>query len=181
MEEKGVRVTGLIEGNVTGPAEQAGIAKDAVILSIDGIPTQTVANFSNLLKARQPGSVVSVKADTGDFTATLGTNPGNASIAYMGVFVAQHSELRPRVKERYGEVLPRIPIWILTLLYWLWVLNLGIGLFNLVPLGPIDGGRMLDAALRHYFMEERAAGIKKAVSIVMLVLILINVGYGFFA
>lgn len=179
MEQKGVTITGLIEANTTGPAELAGIKKDIIITAIDNTPTISVANFSNALKDYAPGTVVKVQADK-EYQVTLGTNPSNASIAYMGVFVAQHSEVKPQVKATFGNVLPKIPIWFLTLLYWLWVLNLGIGLFNLVPLGPIDGGRMLDGALKHYFKEARANSIKKTVSIIMLGLILINVGYGFF-
>ncbi len=180
MEEKGVKVTGLIDGNYSGPAELAGLKKNTIITAIDDHPTITVANFSESLKNYQPGAIVNVKSDAGEFRVTLGTNPNNVSIPYMGVFVAQHSEILGPVKQKFGDVLPFVPIWFLTLLYWLWVLNLGIGLFNLVPLGPIDGGRMLDAALKHYFKEERANKVKKVVSIIMLGLILFNVGYGFF-
>jgi membrane-associated protease RseP (regulator of RpoE activity) len=70
-------------------------------------------------------------------------------------------------------------IWVLGLFYWLYVLNLGIGLFNLVPLGPIDGGRMLLAVLRKRYPEEKAMRIWKSVSSFFLMIILINIMFAF--
>ena len=65
-------------------------------------------------------------------------------------------------------------------LNWLYILNLGIGLFNLLPLGPVDGGRMLQTALLRFFSEKRANAIWKNVSIFFLMVIIFNIAMGFF-
>jgi membrane-associated protease RseP (regulator of RpoE activity) len=43
------------------------------------------------------------------------------------------------------------------LLYWLYLLSIGIGLFNLVPIGPIDGGQMSREIFRQIFKKEETA------------------------
>ncbi len=40
-------------------------------------------------------------------------------------------------------------------LFWLFQLNVGIGLINLLPLGPVDGGRMLQIVLKRLFPKKK--------------------------
>ncbi|MEM4243090.1 MAG: site-2 protease family protein, partial [Candidatus Woesearchaeota archaeon] len=65
--------------------------------------------------------------------------------------------------------------WLLGLVFWLFALNLGVGLFNLVPLGPIDGGRMLHTTLSHFVHHRHAKRIWHSVSAVMLAIIAVTV------
>ena len=65
------------------------------------------------------------------------------------------------------------------LIFWLAILSLGVGLFNLIPLGPIDGGRMFLTALEHLTHQARAATIWKSVSFVVLGILLTNVVLAF--
>ena len=78
-----------------------------------------------------------------------------------------------------GWIIPRLGVWFVGLFYWLFLLNLGIGLFNLVPLGPLDGGRMMNIVLQKYFKKERAAQIFKYVSLIFLAIIVIPLLFGF--
>ncbi|MEM2916510.1 MAG: site-2 protease family protein [Candidatus Woesearchaeota archaeon] len=65
--------------------------------------------------------------------------------------------------------------WFLGLVFWLFALNLGVGLFNLIPLGPIDGGRMLHTTLEHFVHHKHAKNVWHMVSIVMLAIIAVTV------
>ncbi len=65
--------------------------------------------------------------------------------------------------------------WIFGLVFWLFVLNLGVGLFNLVPLGPIDGGRMFHTTLGHFVHHKHAKRVWHTVSILMLAIIAVTV------
>jgi membrane-associated protease RseP (regulator of RpoE activity) len=65
--------------------------------------------------------------------------------------------------------------WLLGLVFWLFALNLGVGLFNLVPLGPIDGGRMLHTTLGHFVHHRHAKRVWHTVSVVMLTIIAITI------
>jgi len=89
-----------------------------------------------------PGETVVLKTDTKTYDITLAHHPENDNKSYLGVYVSQSSKIKPALKQELFFI-PSIILWLLGLLYWLYLLNLGIGLFNLVPIGPIDGGRML--------------------------------------
>ena len=65
--------------------------------------------------------------------------------------------------------------WLAGLTFWLFALNLGGGLFNLIPLGPIDGGRMLHITLEHFVHHRHAKKVWHTVSIVMLTIIAITI------
>ena len=65
------------------------------------------------------------------------------------------------------------------LFYWLYVLNLGIGLFNLAPMGPLDGGRMLLVTLQQYMDEKKAIRYWKNIGLFFLALVLINIAFSF--
>ena len=70
--------------------------------------------------------------------------------------------------------------WLSVLVFYLYLLNLGIGLFNLLPLGPVDGGRMLLVGLGHYFTKEKAERIWGRVSLFYLILLLVIIIGSFF-
>src|SRR5262245_11138657 len=66
---------------------------------------------------------------------------------------------------------------IATMFYWLWITNVFLGIFNLAPAFPMDGGRVLRASLwgiTHNFV--RATRIAVAVGRGMAALL---IGYGF--
>ena len=52
------------------------------------------------------------------------------------------------------------------------VLSLGIGLANMIPAGPLDGGKMLHLALRRIKGENKANKTLIQVSVVILVVVL---------
>jgi len=72
-------------------------------------------------------------------------------------------------------------VWITDLFYWLFLLNLGVGLFNLVPLGPIDGGRMFQVALERIMHTHKAKRVWHTVSFIVLAIIVSNIVYAFLA
>ncbi len=66
-------------------------------------------------------------------------------------------------------------IWLWLLTVWLFIANLGVGLFNLLPLGPVDGGRMFSAAVSYFIKnDKKARKITNIVSYILLFLIVIN-------
>ncbi len=71
-------------------------------------------------------------------------------------------------------------LWFKDLIYWLALLNLGVGLFNLVPIGPIDGGRMFQIALEKFMKQKKAVKIWKAVSYGLLVIVASNILFALF-
>jgi len=168
----GVEITGFIEGDF--PAKRAGMQEKEIIKEIDGVEISYLSNFTNALKNKKPGGRMLVTTDKSSYELELTKNPDNESMPYLGVYVQQSKEVKPGVIANYGKFLPGIALWFLGLFYWLYLLNLGIGLFNLVPIGPIDGGRMLKVTLQKFFKEKKADDIWKGVSVFFLSLVLIT-------
>jgi len=67
-----------------------------------------------------------------------------------------------------------IPWWGVSLLQWLFALNLGVGLFNLMPAKPLDGGYMLEAALEKKTKKQTARRVVKILSFTVLILLILN-------
>ena len=65
--------------------------------------------------------------------------------------------------------------WFSILLQWLFIISFGVGLFNLLPLGPIDGGRMFRTLLSYFIKDTKKLDkIFITVSLFSLLLIILN-------
>ncbi|MBA3064404.1 hypothetical protein FP803_03115 [Candidatus Woesearchaeota archaeon] len=175
----GVLVTGFTPGNETFPAENAGITENELIIGIDNMPITTVENFTEIMQNKTPGESVIITTNVTDYNIVLTESPDNKSMAYLGIYLTQNQEIKENILKKYGKILPDIFVWFVGLFYWLYILNLGIGLFNLVPLGPIDGGRMLQLLMHKLFKKKKGDKVWKAISFVFLGLVLINVLWPF--
>jgi membrane-associated protease RseP (regulator of RpoE activity) len=131
------------------------------------------------LKGKKPDETVFIKTDKSFYEIKLAKNPENESLAYIGAYLEQSTKIKDNVKINYGEFLPNSLIWLYGLFVILFILNFGIGLFNLVPIGPLDGGRMLQLPLQKYFGEENGNKVLMYVSFLFLIIILVGVGAGF--
>lgn len=178
IEPDGILVTSLIEEKEY-PAQKAGITENEVIKSIDNIEIKYLTNFSDILRNKKPGDIVIIETNKSVYNVTLAGNPENKSRAYLGVYVQQNTKIKENFIKKYGKFTPAIIIWLMGLLYWLYILNLGIGLFNLAPMGPLDGGRMLLVALQQFFEKEKAIRYWKNIGIFFLALVLINILFAF--
>ena len=77
--------------------------------------------------------------------------------------------------------LPWILFELVDLFQWVAMLNLGIGLFNLLPLKPLDGGYMLEILLSYKMSEKHYKPIVNALSAVMAMIIVFSIVAGFIA
>ncbi|MBI1969067.1 site-2 protease family protein [Candidatus Woesearchaeota archaeon] len=180
VQEDGVQITGFVnESSMAFPAEKAGIGKGEVIRQIDNIPIASVENFTALLETKKPGEQISIFTNRTSYHVVLAANPEHADKAYLGVYVTQHTKMKEKFIAQYGRWTGEFIVWVGGLFFWLFLLNLGIGLFNLVPLGPIDGGRMLKTALEHFFPQQKAIKYWKFISMVFLGLIVVNILFAF--
>lgn len=179
IEPNGVKVTDFVKGNITYPAENAGIKIGELIQQADNTPTPYRENLSEFLHSKKPGDIITLKTDKSSYQIKLAKNPENESSVYIGAYLEQSTKIKDNIKASYGEFLPNAVIWIAGLFLFLFVLNFGIGLFNLVPIGPLDGGRMVQLVLHRYFGLEKGNKILVYVSMFFLFIIFINISAGF--
>lgn len=168
----GVELASVSEGQ---PAAIAGLVRGDKITSIGDTPISTTAEFSATLASHVPGDAITITTNYSVHTVTLAPHPSDASKPYLGVSVVQSTEINQSFAERYGQYAPSIVLWLSGLFFWLYLLNLGIGLFNLAPLGPLDGGRMVLATLQQWMPDARAKKIWGAISSFVLLLLIANI------
>src|SRR3989338_5364642 len=172
-EGTGINIQTIIENQ---PAAQAGLVAPIIIYEINGQKTTDAVQFLNATASLKPNDKVKVVTDKGSYDLVAGKNPDNESRGFIGVadFTLKAAP-KTAIIEKYGSFLPSAVEWINMLVFWLVVMNFGIGLFNLLPLGPIDGGRMFLTAMLGIFKNEtKAKKIWGFMSFFCLMLIFIN-------
>ena len=138
------------------PADLAGLPADVIINKVDDRTITASTDFLEYMATISPGQTVTLSSDDQDFEITTVENPTNTSKAFLGVKFRQNTIVKPSLQESYGN-LPLLLIYASRLFYWIFMLNIGIGIINLLPLGPIDGGRMADLALRSVIKDKKVA------------------------
>ncbi len=173
VEPTGFSFNAYVEGDY--PFAQAGIAAGTVITGIDGTATMTFQEFSDELAYHKPGDKIAVEAAAQKYEITLAVSPDNPKKPFLGI---QDIKNEVEVKEKYDSGVWKwiyfVVDWITGLLRWLFLLSLGIGLFNLLPLPIVDGGRMAQVFLHKLKGPETGERRYRQISMLFLVILLLN-------
>jgi membrane-associated protease RseP (regulator of RpoE activity) len=133
-----------------------GVLKEGMIIKeINGVKIDSMRSFFTTVRGIEAGDTVSVKTDVGVYTITTIPREDNSSRGYMGVVVNN------AVREPVARILGlSIPMAIYFSLYWIFLLNQGIGLINLAPLhfgfAATDGHHILREILAQFIKEGSA-------------------------
>jgi len=164
LEVNGVNLVSVEQGS---PAESAGMKQGLIIYSINDISINSQKQLVDEIQNARENDIIKLTTDKETFYVKPRIIDDKAKI---GISVANNVKI---VNGLPGFLLPMLT-WFNMFFYWLWIINLGIGLFNLLPLGPIDGGRMLQVSLLSITNNKKASIIFKTVTIISLSLIIIN-------
>lgn len=162
---------------VSGPSIDAGLKQGDVVVALANQSVLSSMNVSSILSAYAPGDSVEVKTKDKSVIVNLGASPSNESKPHMGIKAKPYLAVNASFAGQYGSFAPPLLKWSSTLLVVLLMLNVGIGLFNLLPLGPLDGGRMFQLVCVKLFKKN---GIKvwSYVSLFFVALIFVNLVVG---
>lgn len=172
----GVKITDVESGS---PAAIAGMHAEEIITGVDGTELDYLENLTATLRSKKPGDTLALQTNESAYAVTLTAQAKNASQAYLGVFTRQHADITPRFRQPSVAWSVPILLWLFGLVYWLFLLSLGIGLFNLLPIGPVDGGRMFQVAMQKLFKQQQGLRVWKYISMIFLLLVITNVVAGF--
>ncbi len=158
------------------PAAEAGLKAGDVITHVNGIGVTTTSSFTELLSKTKPGDSITITTPEKEFSIITKSNPNNSEKSYMGIFISSVStSIKEEVIQKYGWFLPSALLWTARLFEWLFLISVGIGLANLLPLGPVDGGRMMHTGLSTFIKHQ---GILNktwmTITVFTLILIFIN-------
>ncbi len=149
------------------PAERAGLKADVTYTRVNGEEIKRAQKFFTSLEGLKPNETVTIGNENVTHEVTATTAPDNKEEGYLGVRCCIQ-------KLRGDDSLGYIAITtFIEFLNWFFILSLGLGLANLLPIGPIDGGRMFHIAATRFWGEERGEEIWKKVSTVFLFLIVV--------
>jgi len=179
MVDRNIQIVDFIDGEFESPTKAAGVTAGETIIEIDGTKIDGTDSLAKVLKDKGPHSTIDLKTDASSYTITLIENPDDEKSGFLGIRLSQTLTTKESFEEKYGSTIPLIIRWISGLFGWLILLNLGIGLFNLVPIGPLDGGRMLQLVLHRFFDTKKGDKIWYYVSMIFLFLVLINIIFAF--
>lgn len=132
---------GLSDGNLTYqaqegyPAYESGM-RNGTMESINGQPINSVQDLRNLSETLKPGDRVTIVTSEGEFSFEADENTV--------------TRLRPELDEYAGGL-----NWLTSGLFTVGLLNLLIGLFNMLPVKPLDGGWAIDALMENYMDDEK--------------------------
>ncbi len=167
---------GIAIDRVVSDSPSDGILNEGMILqAIDNHKINDSASYVDIVNSFKPGDNVTVQTDQGSYSVVLSKNPNNDSVGFFGIQAAKHYIL---LNDSLGDI-PWILFELIELFNWMFILNLGIGLFNLLPLKPLDGGYMLETLLNYKFKKESVNQFVNALSGVMAIIIIFSIFVSF--
>lgn len=171
FDEDGIEISRIV-----GDSPSEGILKQGMIIeSIDGNKINNSQNYIDIVSSFSPGDNVTVQTDQGNYNVVLGKNPNNESVGFFGIQASKHFEL----KDNSMGDLPWALFTLAEIFQWIFTLNLGIGLFNILPIKPLDGGYMLEILLSYKLSENQYKPIVNSLSAVFAIVIVFSIVAGF--
>ena len=171
IEPVGVGYESLIPGS---NAEKVNL--EGTIIKINDEEVKTTEDLARIMQNVTPGEKVNVATtkSTYEIETIKDEETGRALIGIRMPYVEYKYKW---FLSNYGSVSKSalsVFQWTEGLLYWIFILNLGVGVFNLFPLKPLDGGLMMEAVCEHYF-NKKGKQISNIVSVLILILVIFNI------
>ena len=167
---------GIAVDRIVSDSPSEGVLKEGMVLeAIDGRNISDADSYASVVSSYSPGDNVTVQTNQGTYHLTLSENPNNESRGFFGIQAVKHFEM---VDDSLGP-LPWILFELVDLFQWVAMLNLGIGMFNLLPIKPLDGGYMLEILLSYKLSKEQYTPIVNALSAVLAIVIVFSILAGF--
>lgn len=141
------------------PAQKANLS--GIILYVNGIRVKTVEEFSKIMKNVNPKDEVRIETTKGNYSIVTEKYQNNETRGIIGI---RNVYTAVRVKENFYFI-EKVLDFKISILLWIYFLNLNIGIINLLPIKPLDGGLMFYEIIRKLSNKKLAEKISKIVSI----------------
>jgi membrane-associated protease RseP (regulator of RpoE activity) len=171
MTKDGI-IFGQIENNTA--ASEYGLKAETAYIKADNIELNKQSDLIKILKTKKPNEKITFTTeDNKNIELILGAkenDPQKPRIGVLGIFSNMN------LKNDSLNAIYIVFMYISKLLTWMFMLSFGLGVANLLPLGPVDGGRMFLIASQYFFGEERGKKVwintSKAMFIVLIILLI---------
>jgi membrane-associated protease RseP (regulator of RpoE activity) len=165
----GVPIVSVTEGS---GAEKAGLLKDDIINAINGNPISLPQDFAKI--KLKPGDIATVTVirdgNTIQIPVTVTASKEDPQKGMLGILRAALPSYQP-VVPYYIHWSPEVFMFLL----WLWMLSFFIGIFNMLPLPILDGGKFIHTIIEKKVSEKMVNGAMISVYAVTFVLFGLNI------
>ena len=134
----------VVQVNESGPAYASGI-REGDVIKIEN--ASTLKEYSEIYSSIKPNQTITIEKNGEKISLITVVNPLNESLGSVGIAVT------PKLSG-ISKIAPYIPS---TLIFWIFMTNLFVGLFNLLPLPIVDGGRMAYIACLYFTKSDKRA------------------------
>ena len=132
------------------------------IKMINGVKINSIPDLISFLKKVKPNQTVNILTSKGNFILKLGEEKNKTIIGIYGL--SNHYVLKN------GKEMPwyarQFVIYWYTLLWWLFVFTLGVGIVNMLPAKPLDGGLVFEEILKKHFGKKKGKELSIYLTIV---------------
>lgn len=147
------------------PAAIAGLQTGVIYNYVNGAYVNSTEAFVKAFDNVKVNDTVIIGDEQNTYYVTPTSKPEKPDKPVIGV----------NLETRYtneNNILMKIFLWLFGLLTWIFILSIGLGLANLLPVGPVDGGRMLGLSLMRTAGEKKGKMIWTKITIFMIILLL---------
>jgi len=175
-----VETDGIIFDKINESYPSFVLPNDFVIRSINGENITHSNIFFVRMSAVNPGDIITLGNGTDVYELETILNPeprtlfGLKGIETKAMIGIMNIKVNSQLKEGVNELGYSIFVWFKGLFKWVGLLSFAIGLMNLLPLGPIDGGRMVRTFI-HKLDKKKAGKRFGLISLIMLILLLLTI------
>lgn len=168
----GLEIRSIAPGS---PAALGGLPENDLLISIGGHSVEDIADFGSAIKVLEPDVPVDLETESGVYTVVPIEREGFDQ-GYIGIAVYPRITTDPLIAGVLGEE-RAINIYGSALegFRWIFLLNFLVGLTNLMPIVPLDGGRMFGLVVER-ISPKKSRSISTFVYLIILGAILINAG-----
>ena len=157
------------------PFQKEGIEPGTIITGINGVPIVNFQEFAGELQFHRSGEEITVMTSKGEEKITLGQHPDDARRPFLGINeITNEVEIKEGYQTGIMSWIYYSVNWLNGFFRWLFILSLGIGLFNLLPLPIVDGGRMAQVFLHRLKGPKVGEKRYRQISLFLLLVLLLN-------
>lgn len=169
-ETSGVRIDSVTEGS---PADKANL--EGTIQKINDVEIKNSYDFVKSLNNTKVGDEISIVTEKGDYKLVLGEHSKIQNRSYVGVTIRNSYEYNLL---GVNGVVPlaflKIFFAVVSFLNWLFLISTGVGVVNLLPLKPLDGGLFFGEIFTKLFKDKGNLMIN-VTSIILVGILLFNI------
>ncbi|MFH0870619.1 MAG: site-2 protease family protein [archaeon] len=148
------------------PAAMAGMQKDMIYNHVNNLTVLSTEELQKAFEEIKVNETITMGDDFQNYTMTTTARNTSPDKPLIGV------NLKTRFTNE-DNIFMELLLWFQGLLSWIFMLSLGLGLANLLPIGPVDGGRMLGESLSKVLGEDKGKKIWAKITMIMIFIIIV--------